>query len=463
MDFCCIIGADSEANALVQKLRDEGIGYRKVYRRLKAAGYPFSRERIQEHCQHVPRNIMSAMGDAEDQAEVEIGEDWLAARGLSVPDAYTLIAGTITELGANGLPSWLRVKPKVEELPEDRIELRQAQPLVLEGQPKVGLTIHVPGDWITALVTPDLQCGYWINSNNELVSMHDEAALSVVHQVAWAIAEDEGLDIWADCGDFIDDPQASRWTPTTIDTQVRSLNATWQRASEELGRRRNVVGPEGEVIVLDGNHTTPRLNKKASQEMPWLVGMQRAGEEDEYPLYSIPYLIRAKDYAVEWITGYGTRYRLLNSNLAIFHSVAYGSKALDSARKTAATIHCSVVHGHSHRAATLHEGIETTRHGQRTLIVWSDGCLCRTDGSVPSQKSAFDEWGNRLLVPVPNGKVGQLSEAWQQGASIIHVETTDRHRFSVENFQIWSGWTQFRGQQFQAACDVDGNPLEVAA
>ena len=211
---------------------------------------------------------------------------------------------------------------------------------------------------------------------------------------------------------------------------------------------------------MDGNHTW-RWQAKANQEMPWLVGMHRPGDpEDEHPYWSIPYLLRCRDYGVEWVPSWPSAYRQLNSNLVAFHAPAYGSKALDTARKIAAKVHASVVHGHTHRREALAENIETVEHGVRTLEVWSDGTLARTDGGLPSARNVFDEYGARMTVETTgSAKVGMLSENMHAGCSIVHVETTGRQRFSVERIAFWGGFAQWRGDTYESFVDVEGNEL----
>lgn len=453
----CRICQDSSIENFVSRCRDFGWGYKRVYRELKKAGFELGRAEVQNHCSHAVRNVMSSIDDAEANAEAVVTLDYFAARGIELPpEGWKIVAGTISEKGADGETHWIRVKPESED-DDERVEIRQAEPIVISDV-RPSFTVFVPGDWQTWLITPDAQFGYWRAFDDSFHSIHDERCFDLAHQIAWIVAEDEGLFGWLDVGDFVDNAAPSRHNPTTIDLSVKCINKGLNRASAELAKRRFVVGPEGKVVVLGGNHDI-RFRTKANQEQPYLVGLKRAGDpEEEHPVMSVPYLVRARDYDVEWIPSWPQVYRKLNSNLVAFHAPAYGSKALDTSRKIAAKVHSSVVFGHTHRREALAENIETSK-GNRTLEIWSDGTFARTDGSTPSQNNSFDDYGDRQLVGSMPEELGMLSEAWHQGLSVVHVERSGRERFSVERVAIWDGWCSFRGRQLQSSVDEEGIPV----
>ena len=433
------------------------MGYHKIHTQVTQAGHSIGRLSIQRHvAEGAPGEInpLESIAQAVDRGE-EVGDDWFFDRGLDIPDGVRWVAATVTETMPDGNKSWVRIRP--EDQPEDRLEIRQAKPIVVKGK-RPAPTMFVKGNWVTWLASPDAQIGWWRDSDGNWHTIHDERCFDVGHQIAWAIARGDGLHGWLDVGDFMDLAAPSRHNPTTIDLHVEALNMSFERASEELARRRWLVGEEGEVVVLGGNHDI-RLPKMASEKMPYLVGLKRPGEaEDEHPLLSVPYLVRARDHGVEWLSAYPSGYRALNTNLVAFHAPAYGSKALDTARKIAAKVHVSVIHGHTHRREGLAENIETIA-GARTLEIWSDGTWARTDGSLPANNSAHDDYMNRVISSALPANQGLLGPNMHQGLSIIHVEQGGRDRFSVERVAIWDGWAQWRGQTFEANCDMDGNAL----
>ncbi len=453
--------APEKVHQLIEALREDGAGYKRIWRALKDLGYPYPRSHVQEYLAAQMRDVMSAIGDIEDEAQ-ERSEEWFKKQGIELPPGFvaaTVEVQTPTEDG--GVKRhWLRAKP--ESKPEDRVEIRQAQPVVIEPPAHRDFQFIISSSWRTWIATPDAQIGFWMDFNGNFHSTHDERCFDIIHQVANAMADSEGLYGWIDLGDFNDLQAPSRHNPTRIDTSVHCLNKTFQRSAEEFARRRYAVGESGEIVVLFGNHDI-RFGKKNAQEQPYLVGLRRPGEEDDYPVLTVPYLTRSKEYGVEWVPSYPEGYRKINSNLLAFHAPRYGSTALDTARKIAARVHASVIFGHTHRRESLAENIETTK-GNRTMEVWSDGTFARIDGSLPSERNTFDErTGDRLLVgSLPNEKWGMLSENMHQGFSILHVEEGGRERFSVERVAIWDGWCHVRGTAFEASCDSEGNLLKVA-
>ena len=278
-----------------------------------------------------------------------------------------------------------------------------------------------------------------------------------------ALAGSEGLYGILDLGDFVDLSCASRWDPTSIDLSVAALNRTWQRGSEEIARRRWLVGEKGELVILSGNHDS-RLYKSLSNTASWLVGMKRPGDPEEWPVLSVPYLVRARDYQVEWCENFPGSYRKLNGNLVAMHSPVHGSKPFDTAKRIAQTIHASVVHGHSHRAESANFNLETTDKGVRTFSVFSSGCWARIDGSLPSSKNSFDSYGNRLVSSdQPGRRHGVLlsRKLSPKGMDILWVEQGGRERWSREHIDFWGGWAQWRGVEFVADCDVEGKTLDT--
>lgn len=452
--------ADTETLERIARLRQDGTGAEGIWNRIDRA---IPRKQLETHVRHVPRGAATKTAEDADTGRPVDG-DWLSRHGIEAPgDGLRFVAATV-EVGDGDRRHWVRVRPD-EDSPEcERVEIRQAQPVTVEPplDRRGSLVLLSPGRWQTWIASPDAQIGFFVDRYGVWHTTHDERAFDIGHQIAAAVAEDCGLHGWIDPGDFADLAAPSRYNPTATDLHVEGLNRTWQRGSEEFARRRWAVGETGEVVLLEGNHDL-RLKRKAAQEMPYLVGMRRAGDDDEeHPVLSVPYLMRAREYGVEWVAGYPDTYRRLNENLAVFHAPAYGSKALDTARKIAARVHMSVYHGHTHRREALAETVEG-RKGGRTMEIWSDGTWGRVDGGLPAGSNAYDDYLDRMTAGSRPEKVGQLAATMHQGMSVIHVEVGGRDRFSAERIAFWDGWSQWRGQTFEASCDADGNQTGEAA
>ena len=94
--------------------------------------------------------------------------------------------------------------------------------------------------------------------------------------------------------------------------------------------------------------------------------------------------------------------------------------------------------GHVHRREWA-ERTRQTYDGPRTICAISPGCLCLTNGGVPSTKGGIDVRGN----PVAS------VEDWQNGILVVRYEDGDG-RFIPEQVPIIDGWTLYHGKEFTA-------------
>lgn len=455
-DVSCKICDDPQILAIFNDLHAAGWGRDRIW--VAVREYGVGKHTVAKHKGHTFTNVMSSIERAIDSAEVEVSEDYWDAHGIAKPPPGTKwVAATVVDKGPSGA-SWMRIRPIEEETEETRVEIRQAQPVTVEGK-RPSLTLLTKGDWRLWAIVPDGQEGYWVDNEGTLRPTHDERAFDLGHQIISWMANREPLYGIGDCGDFLDLSAPSRWDPAVGDSSVRVINATLQRASEELAWRRWVVGDEGRVVVLSGNHDD-RLRQFLTKSAGWLVGLRRPGdEEDEWPVLSVPYLVRAKDYGVTWVENFPGSYFKLNDNLVVMHSPALSSRPLDTAKRIANTIHASVIHGHSHRAERASFNLETTDKGVRTFTVWSSGCWARIDGALPSGKNSYNSYGDRIVANSLGSEVGYLSENMHQGFDFVWVEQGGSQRWSAEHIEFWGSWAQFRGHEFYASVDIEGNAL----
>lgn len=458
----CPICENPALASFADEHRQAGHGYRRTWRMAKLMlGSQVGKHQFQRHfsqCSDRSGSAVYGVGDAQDAAEALVDiEDYFTAHGITLPpDGWKVRAATVTEKDGNGNPNWVRIAPETPD-EDERIEIRQAEPVIVQG-PAPSPTVFMRGQWETWITTPDLQCGYWMDFDGNWHSTHDERAVDLTHQIARAVADSEGLAGWLDVGDYLDVAAFSTHKNGPGDMSVHALNKATQRGSDIAGIRRHILGPEGKLVILDGNHPI-RMANQANNLMPWIVGLKRADDpEDEYPVLSVPFLCRFRDHGVRWINGYPGGYYRVNSNLVGMHAPVYGSQALATARKLSAVIKMSVVHGHTHRREALAVNDETDK-GMRTYEIWSDGALCRVDGSVPSAKSSYNDKQDRIIASMLPDDEGLLSENWHAGLSVVHVDQSEKGLFSREAITIWGDWCMYRGVEFQATVDVEGNQL----
>lgn len=282
----------------------------------------------------------------------------------------------------------------------------------------------------TTVILPDPQIGYR-RVGDEMIAMHDEEAMSVALQ----ILRDVRPDCVVNLGDFIDLPE---WSSKflVLPEFVLTTQPALDRAHRFLAQQRASCDETTEVVLLAGNHDD-RLGKAIAKNAMAAMRLRRAEAPDEFPVLSMPYLLRLEDLRVRYISGYPAgRYKIANGNDTITPLYAIHGEKLDIA-KVATSERQSFVQGHIHRFA-LHSQTYELDGKPQFVLAFSSGCLCRIDGAVPSTKSATDDHGNPL----------QRWESWQQGIAIVH-ETPDGW-WHTEMIPIYRGTAVFRGAVYSA-------------
>lgn len=280
------------------------------------------------------------------------------------------------------------------------------------------------------VILPDPQIGYRRLHDGEMIATHDDAAIDVALQ----ITRDARPDVIVNLGDTLDFPEWSSkflvkpefvlTTQPTIDTAHRFL------------ARQRAVAPEAEIVLLGGNHDK-RLADAITRNAMAALRLRRAEAPGEWPVLSIPNLLRLDDLGVTYVGAYPAgRYRICIGNETFTPLWAIHGERLDVA-KVAKAERQSFVQGHIHRIA-LHSETYEVRGRPETVVAFSPGCLCRIDGAVPSMRSGEDEHGR----PVTRW------ENWQQGVAVV-TETPDG-AWAAELVRINHGSAIWRGKTYEA-------------
>lgn len=285
----------------------------------------------------------------------------------------------------------------------------------------------------TVAIIPDVQIGYWRDPETfSLVPFHDEAAMAL----ALAVIREARPDRVVILGDFLDFAPLSRFTleagfaltmQPAIDRGVRFL------------REIQAAAPGAAIVFLEGNHDR-RLQDAITKNALAAFGLKR-GESapEDWPVLSVPYLLRMDEMGVTYVGGYPAGEYWLNDNLVAIH----GHKVRSNGSTAQAVIEderVSILFGHTHRIELMHK-TRRVRHGRRSAFAASVGCLCSVGGVVPSTKGAVDVFGR----PVPT------VEDWQHGLGIVTVEPGDG-TFALEVVPIHTdeGVAWFRGRAIRA-------------
>lgn len=286
----------------------------------------------------------------------------------------------------------------------------------------------VSRDTRVTVILPDPQIGYRRLHDGELIATHDDTAIGVALQITAAAKPDQIVNL----GDTLDFPEWS--TKFLVKPEfVLTTQPTIDAAHRFLALQR-ATAPDATIVLLGGNHDK-RLGDAIARNAMAALRLRRAEAPTEWPVLSIPNLLRLDDLDVTYVGAYPAgRWQITSGNRNQTALWAVHGERLDVV-KVARHERQSFVQGHIHRIA-LHT--ETYEIGGRpeTVTAFSPGCLCRVDGTVPSTKSGEDEHGR----PVTRW------ENWQQGMAV--VEETSDGSWHVDLIRIDHGKAIWRGKEW---------------
>ena len=307
-------------------------------------------------------------------------------------------------------PQW----PVVEPAPVVKLPARKAAPKKATG-------------WLSCVILPDMQVGYFRTATNDLEPIHDEAAIAVGLQ----IVRDANPDLVVLVGDNLDAAELGKYRTTPA--FQRTTQASIDRLATLCAELRDAA-PNARIVWLAGNHEE-RLPNYILDNAVAAYGLRKGNAPESWPVLSIPYLCHFDLYGVEYLPGYPASSFWINDRLRVIHGdkVASGGS---TAHKYLNTEKVSVVYGHIHRREY---GARTRedRDGAKEIMAASPGCLARIDGAVPSTKGGTDLDG-RPLTRV---------EDWQQGVAVVHYQEGDG-MFTYHNVAIHDGWAMWNGKEY---------------
>lgn len=321
----------------------------------------------------------------------------------------------------------LVITPAWESGPEWPV-VQQAKPTVVK--PVTAAKPQSTDGWHTAVILPDTQIGYRkFLDTGELDPFHDEAAMAVALKIVRHLRPE----VIVNLGDFVDFPEWGKYEqePEFAQTTQHAVD----RAHRFLAEQR-AAAPEADIRLIEGNHDA-RLPKSIARNAMSALRLKRAATPEDWPVLSVPFLLRLDELGVTYVAGYPAGITWINENVACIH----GHKVRSSASTAAVVIddeRVTTIFGHIHRIE-MQSKTRRTRAGAKHAFAASPGCLCRLDGAVPSMKSATDPMGR----PVPT------VENWAQGLGVVTFEPGDG-RFAYEQVAIYDGEATFRGRRFEA-------------
>ena len=281
-------------------------------------------------------------------------------------------------------------------------------------------------EWHTAVVGADTQIGFRRLEDGTLDPFHDDRALALFNQ----LVEIENPDQVVLAGDIIDLPEQSRWAQELgfAGTTQKSIDRTYEWLANMRART------YGDIHLIEGNHDK-RLQNFVETNAISAFGLKRAGWPDEWPVMSIPYLLRLSELEVEYYDAYPNAHVWVNNILRAEHGTKANSNGSTAQKYLDDTPHISRIIGHSHRQEIV-QRTTWDRMGRIMSQVVNPGCLCRVDGAVPGFNSSIGARGNVALS----------YEDWQQGAAIIRYNDD---KFFSELIQFDEGMTVYHGEELR--------------
>lgn len=281
----------------------------------------------------------------------------------------------------------------------------------------------------TAVIFPDPQIGFRKNmTTDELDPFHDMDAISVALSIAKDVSPDQIINL----GDFLDFPMFGRYAQEPgfqLTTQ-----ATLDFAHKFLAQQ---VEISTNVVLMEGNHDC-RLQKYITQNAMAAFGLKRANAPEEWPVMSVQYLLRLEELGVQYIDGYPNGEHYINDRLRCEHGSKHAPRG-KIAQKIVADENVSIITGHMHRVEQLYKTTPARSGTPKVSTGMTLGCLCRTDGAVPSDKSSIDANGNAVL--------GQMD--WQQAIGIVEYVDGDGP-FNITPVIIQNGEALFKESIYKA-------------
>lgn len=287
--------------------------------------------------------------------------------------------------------------------------------------PKAAARKPEPSGMERCFLWPDTQVGY----RRDLVTMelqpfHDEVAIACALACVRAVRPHKLVIL----GDFIDFPEFG-----TFEQEpgfALTVQPAIDRAALLLAEIRDATGPDCDIVFIEGNHDA-RLHKAIVRNAMAAFGIKRGmAPPEEWPVLSVPYLLRMDELNITYVGGYPAGIVWINENVAVIHGKRVNSSGSTALRVIDDT-RVSVIFGHVHRIELLHRARQSF-HGSKRSFAASVGCLCRLDGAVPSTNGSTDLFG-RAVPTVEN---------WQHATAVLHYQPGDG-KFHLDIIDIQDG------------------------
>ena len=315
--------------------------------------------------------------------------------------------------GKDGTPAWPVIQPAqpvVVNFPAPRTAPARSMKLALKGA--------------------DTQIGFRVLANGVLDPFHDENAMAVFVQVARKTQPDK-IQI---LGDFLDLASQGRFAQEAAFAQT--TQAAIDAGHAFLVALRHAA-TDAEIIVIEGNHDKRMQNFIETNALA-AFGLKKASMPDSWPVMSLPYLLRLDELNIQYVDAYPAATDWDNDNTRNTHGTKANSRGSTTSQYVHELPHLNTWAGHTHRAEITYRTVTGPRGEAIESYSANPGCLCRTDGAVPSVNGAISA----------DGTPARITEDWQQGFGLAYYTDTESWPFV---YRIREGRALIDGQELAAA------------
>jgi len=314
---------------------------------------------------------------------------------------------------ANGEPSW----PIIQQAAPVTVSLK-ATP------------VKPPRDMKLALKGADTQIGYRLLPDGTMDPFHDAAAMECFVQAALQYQPDK-IQI---LGDFLDLASQGRFAQEAA--FANTTQAALDTGHEFLAKLR-AAAPDAEIIIIEGNHDK-RMQNFIEANAIAAFGLKRAGLPKSWPVMSLPYLLRLDELNIQYVDAYPAATNWDNDTTRNIHGTKANSKGSTTSQYVHEHPHLNTWAGHTHRTEITYHSVIGARGEAIESYSANPGCLCRTDGAVPSVHGAISA----------DGRAARIVENWQQGFGMAYYNDTQSWPFV---YRIRDGVALMGGMELTAA------------
>lgn len=272
--------------------------------------------------------------------------------------------------------------------------IHQAKPVVVtmnppgEARSQSGLRLAMKGS--------DTQVGFRKFADGAYEAFHDEDAMSVFLNVAYEYQPDE-IDL---LGDMLDLPSQGKYAKEATFSNTTQMAIDY--LYEWLAKLRAAC-PDAAITIIEGNHDK-RMQNFIEMNTLAAFGLRRAATNED-PVMSIPFLLRLDELDINYIDAYPTATKWDNATTRNIHGTRASSVGSTTSQYIKELPHINTWAGHTHRVEITYKSVIGPWGEPIESYSANAGCLCKTDGTVPSVKGAIGA----------DGTHGHTVEDWQTG------------------------------------------------